>query len=256
MPKLSIITTCYNVQKYVRESLESIFNQDFEDFELILVDDGSTDGTKDILLEYADRPNVRLLENKSNEGLPVSRNRALLAATGEYAAIHDADDVSLPHRFAKEVTYLDNHPSVIFLGGYAIKINDMGSIIGSMVYPPQSTEGAFKAISHFKLNPIIDPTCMYRRKVVLDDGAYIMDPVFKTVGDFHLWCKLLCRGHQMYNLNEPLIKYRINPNGLTRTKQQQMLEATDMVWASFKRKHFPEIPLRADYFNQEGFTEH
>jgi len=249
MPKLSIITTCYNAQDYLKDSLDSVFNQPFTDFELILVDDCSTDDSKKIMAQYVDRPEVILLENEHNEGVPVSRNRALLAAKGQYIAIHDADDISLPHRFSTEVQFLDSHPSVTFMGGYAIKINHAGSMIGSMVYPPKTTEDAFKVIIRFKLNPIIDPTCMFRREDILKLGAYSMEPELRTVQDFHLWCRLLVNGHKLANLSEPLIKYRINPEGVTRTRQQEMLEATDMVWASFKRKNFPDMKLRPDYFN-------
>lgn len=255
-PKLSIVMCVYNTERYVRESLESVFNQPFKNFELIIINDGSTDGTRDILIEYAERSNVRLLENKFNEGIPVSRNRGLLCAKGRYIAIHDADDIVLPERFIRQVRYLDNHDEIVVLGTHAFKINTVGQVVGSMVYPPNTTEKAYRLIHQAKFNPIIDPSSMYRRDIILDYGGYSMESQWRTVSDFHLWCRLLSNNLRISNLEERLIKYRLNPDGLTRTKQDEMIKATDMVWAAFKRKNLPKQELRRDYFEQDSFTEY
>lgn len=241
----------YNAERYLAESLDSVFDQSYKDFELIIIHDGSTDNSKDILLSYTDRPNVVFLENKYNEGYGYSRNRGFIAAKGEYIAIHDADDVSLPHRFQKEVDFLDKRQDITVVGGHAVRINDTGQIIGSMVYPPKDTGDAFRVIGQFKLNPIIDPSSMFRRQSILDIGAYRMEPELKTVYDFDLWCRLLLEGHHLYNFQEPLIKYRINPTGITRIKKQKQIEATDLVWAAFRRRVFPKVVLREECFTQD-----
>ena len=251
MLKLSIVTCVYNAERYLEESLDSVFDQAFEDFELILVHDCSTDNSRDILLRYADRANVVFLENKYNEGVAFSRNRAFLAAKGEYIAIHDADDVSLPHRFEKQVKFLDENPEVTFIGGHAIRISDTGMHIGNMIYPPKETEGAFRVIRQFKLNPIIDPSSMFRRQPILDIGGYRMEPELRTVQDFDLWCRLLVGGHHLYNFQEPLIKYRINPHGVTRVKKDEQMLATDFVWAAFRRRSFPKVQLRQECFSED-----
>lgn len=255
--KLSIITTAYNAEKYVNESLDSVFKDPPScDYEVILVNDGSTDKTGEILKQYAQRSNVRLLENKFNEGIPVSRNRALLIAQGEYVAIHDADDVSLPCRWPLEIEHLDKNRDIVFIGGHAVKISTTGEVIGSMVYPPVSTQQAFSLITRFKLNPIIDPSCMYRREVILSQGGYNMDPGMRTVLDFELWCRLLVTGHKMTNIQSPVIKYRINPNGVTRTKNDKMVAATDLVWGSFRRRSFKQIKIRPESLKKDSFTEY
>ncbi len=257
MTKLSIICTVYNADNYVRESLDSIFDNPPDlDYELILVNDGSTDKTRDILISYADKPNVRLLENKHNEGIPVGRNRALLAATGEYVAIHDADDVSLPDRFDEEASFLDEHPNITFMGGHAVKMSATGETIGSMVYPPKDTLNAFSIITRFKLNPIIDPSCMYRREDIMKNGGYSMDPKMRTVLDFDLWCRLLVKGYRLANIQHPLIKYRINPNGVTRTEKQTMVEATDEVWSAFRRRMLKDIRMSTAVFEQDCYSEY
>jgi glycosyltransferase involved in cell wall biosynthesis len=254
--KVSIITTAYDAEEFVRDSLDSIFTQTFQDFELILVNDGSTDRTGDILKEYQSRyNNVVLIENDRNQGHVYGRNRGLMAAKGEYIAIHDADDISLPERLEKEVKFLDLHEKVSFIGSYAFRISQTGEEIGSMVYPPPDTKGAFSVITRYKLNPIIDPSSMYRRETVLNHGGYSLNPKLRTVADFELWCRLLCHGCLMANIQEPLIKYRINPKGVTRTENKTMIGATDIVWAQFRRKHFSDPVLSAELFEQDIFED-
>ena len=246
-----MITAVYNAESYLVESLESVFNQTFQDFELIIVHDCSTDNSKDILQQYNNRPNVFLLKNRYNEGVPFSRNKAFLAAKGAYVAIHDADDVSLPIRFEKQVEYLDKHPDITVVGGHAFRISHTGAFMGFMSYPPENTHNAFRVIRQFKLNPIIDPSSMFRRQPILDIGAYRMEPELRTVQDFDLWCRLLIDGQQLYNFQEPLIKYRINPNGVTRIKKQEQVEATDLVWSAFQQRSFPEVTLRPECFTED-----
>lgn len=253
--KLSIITTVYNAAPYLKQSLDSVFNQTFKDFELILVNDGSTDESKDIMLKYLHLPNVRLLENTYNEGIPTSRNRALLAAKGDYVAIHDGDDISFPERFQREVDYLDEHKDITFLGSYAIKINHNGDTTGSMVYPPKTTPEAFMLINKFKLNPIIDSSCMYRKAAIIKNGGYTMEEDLRTALDFHLWCRLLSQGYKLTNIQEPLIYYRVNPKGVTRTENDKMVEATDAIVATLGRRTFSKITLRSDRFEQDIYTE-
>lgn len=252
MPKVSVITTAYNAENYVRESLNSIFEQTFSDFEVILLDDGSTDSTKSILEEYTNKySNSTILYNEENQGIPYSRNKAILHAKGELIAIHDADDMSLPHRLQTEVDFLDKNERIKFIGGWAHRISQTGEDIGSMSYPPKDTGGAFAVITRYKLNPIIDPTCMYRKDVMLKHGGYTLDPQLRTVLDFELWCRLLCHGYLMANIQDHLIRYRINPNGVTRTENRTMVEATDVVWAKFKRKNFTDPILDTELFEQD-----
>ena len=85
----------------------------------------------------------------------------------------------------------------------------------------------------------------------MDIGAYRMEPELRTVYDFDLWCRLLLEGHHLYNFQEPLIKYRINPAGVTRIKKQEQVEATDLIWSAFKSKSFPKVTLRTECFAQD-----
>jgi len=252
MPKLSIVLCTYNAEKYLKDSLDSVFNQSYRNFELIIINDCSNDNSNDIIQKYADRPETVIINNKYNEGVSFSRNKAFLEARGEYIAIQDADDITLPQRFKKEVEHLDQNPEITVVGGHAIRINETGTNIGYMTYPPKETEDAFKVIRKFKLNPIIDPSSMFRRQPILDIGGYRMVPELRTVQDFDLWCRLLVEGHRIYNFQEPLIKYRINPQGVTRIRKQEQVFATDLVWAAFQRKSFPDVKLRAECFLEDS----
>jgi len=255
MRKLTIITSCYNAAQYLEESLSSVFEQSFQDWELIIIDDGSTDDSLKIMKKFCGPSNVRLLLNKNNEGIPISRNRALLEAEGEYIAIHDADDISLPSRFMEETELLDSSPEIDIVGSHAFKISHTGAFLGVMVYPPATTKEAFVQIVRYKLNPIIDPSCMYRKTAVLAAGGYTMDSKFRTALDFHLWCRLLCDGHKLENIQSPLIKYRINPEGVTRTHNQTMVETTDLIWGAFRQRNFSKVELKPSIFKQDCYSE-
>jgi glycosyltransferase involved in cell wall biosynthesis len=250
VPKLSVITACYNAEKYLSVSVQSVLSQTFQDFELIIIDDGSTDSSKSVLEAYINHPNIAVIFNKYNEGVAYCRNKALQYATGEYIAVQDADDVSLPNRFEKQVQFLNDHPEVTVVGSHALKISSSGTEIGSMAYPPKTTEQAFFVIKHFKLNPIIDPSSMFRKDPILKIGAYRLDPELRTAQDFDLWCRLLNEGHQLYNFQEPLIKYRENPLGVTHSKRKEQRIATDLIWAAFKKRSFPKVEFRPDYFKE------
>lgn len=111
MPKISVIMPAYNAERYIREAIDSILRQTWSDFELIIIDDGSTDSTAAIIAEYTDN-RIRFCPNAQNMGVAATLNRGLELACGAYIARMDADDISLPERFAKQAAYLDAHPDV------------------------------------------------------------------------------------------------------------------------------------------------
>lgn len=248
MPELSIITTVYNAEDFIRESIESIAAQTFTDFEYIIVNDGCTDNSFSIVEEYSNLNNIKILENKYNEGVPYSRNYALSKANGKYIAIHDADDISMPNRMKEELDLLKSDEKLAFIGSHAVKISCNGSVLGNMSYPPIDTYGAFSCIRKYKLNPIIDPSCMFVKDIIIDNGGYSFNDDYRTAQDFELWCRLLSRGYKMANIQKPLISYRINPNGVTQTKRQEQVEATDLIWSQFRRKNFPEFKFKNDIY--------
>ncbi|GAG00685.1 unnamed protein product, partial [marine sediment metagenome] len=127
-PKVTVLMSVYNGEKYLREAIDSILNQTFKDFEFLIVNDGSTDSSRDIVLSYND-PRIRLVDNEKNIGLTGSLNKGLRLAKGEYIARMDADDISTPDRLGKQVAYMNTHPEKALLGGQAIVINSRGDTI-------------------------------------------------------------------------------------------------------------------------------
>lgn len=246
MVKLSIVCTCYNTEKYIQESLDSVFNQTHKDYELILIDDASTDNTFSIIEKYINTPNVKVIRNQINSGVFVSRTYGFLQAEGEYIAIHDSDDISLPNRFEKQISFLEKHKHISVLGSHAVKIGEFGQVIGNMSYPTLDTPSGFKVITQYKLNPIIDPSAMICKKDLFDIGGYRLEERFRYAADFDLWCRMLCKGCLIWNLQEPLIKYRMNLEGCTVSKHGAMREATDVIWGTFCKRDFPQLePLKS-----------
>jgi glycosyltransferase involved in cell wall biosynthesis len=134
MPKVTMLMSVYNGARFLREAIESILGQTFRDFEFLIVDDGSTDDSREMILSYCD-PRVRLVINDRNVGLPRSLNRGLDLAQGEYVARQDADDISESARLAKQVAFLDSYHDVALLGTWYRKIDEGGRIIGDRQLP-------------------------------------------------------------------------------------------------------------------------
>jgi len=134
---------CYNSEKSVGEAVDSILAQTFRDFEFIVVDDGSTDRTPEILAAYTDPRLVRVML-PSNQGLAIALNRGLAVAQGEYVARMDADDVSVPERLAKQVAHMDAHPEIGVLGGFVQRLDELGRTKGKVDPPTAHAEIAWQ----------------------------------------------------------------------------------------------------------------
>jgi len=183
MPKVTVLMSVYNGERYLREAVDSVLAQTFTDYEFVIVDDGSTDGTATILDNYADLHIVRLT-NEHNIGLTESLNRGLSIAQGMYVARMDADDVSLPERFAKQVQFLDEHPDISVLGtGFQI-IDDVGTRGVKVLFP---TEPSLVKWQMFFYCPIVHPSVMVRRMVYERLGGY--NPDVHHSEDYELWLR-------------------------------------------------------------------
>lgn len=246
MPKVSVILAVYNGEKYLNDSIESILNQSFKDFELIIIDDGSIDSTSNIIQSYNSKKIISL-QNSKNMGVAYSRNKAVLHSNSEFIAIQDSDDISLFNRLEKQIDFIKENAVV---GSYAYKITDLNKEIGLLNYPFFFEKIGIKSIINFKLSPIIDPSSMFNREVFIKHGLYSLDERFRTAQDFELWCRLLNHGYSIKNILEPLIKYRINLKGVTKTKYKEMRESTNLI-----HKLFMEHSLVDPSFNKETYQQ-
>jgi len=234
---VSIITTIYNCSSFLRESIESILNQSFREFEFIIINDGSTDDCENIVKSYSDR-RIRYIPNKDNKKIPTRRNEAIKMAKGDFIAIHDGDDISLPDRIGMQAYYLRNNIDYFCVGGHAVKIDSEGKTAGKMHYPPEKHEDIVNMLVRKCMNPIIDPTTMFRRKDFLEVGQYTLEKDIYTVPDFDLWCRAVIAGKKFLNLQMPLINYRVNPNGMTGKHREDMVKQHMIVWHRFIKIYY------------------
>jgi glycosyltransferase involved in cell wall biosynthesis len=212
IPKVSIIMSVYNAQTYLEEAISSILNQNYSDFEFLIVDDCSTDDSLNIIdLFMKTDQRIQLIQNKSNQGLTKNLNILIRKANGKYIARMDADDISHPDRLKKQVEFLDNDPNTDILGTFSQNISEKGEIIGIRKVPVTNDE-IIKLLP--KLNPISHPTVMFRSSSLKEIGGY--DERFRTSQDFHLWFKAAGHGLRFYNMPKVLFQYRMNDNYIAR----------------------------------------
>lgn len=208
IPKISVIMPVYNGEKYLREAVDSILAQTFTDFEFIIIDDGSTDSTPRILDSYTD-PRIIRINNIQNVGMSSSLNIGITHAKSEYIARMDADDISLPDRFEKQVAFLD-HNLQIGVAGSSIKIIDEeGQITGSSSF--QTDPELMEWVLLFG-SPLAHPSVMMRTEVVLKLGGY--STKYLTSADYEFWGRL-SKHTKIGILPECLLFYRIQPESLS-----------------------------------------
>ncbi len=225
MPKVSVIMAVYNGEKYLREAIESILSQTFKDFEFIIVDDGSTDRTPDILKEYEKKDDrVKIITNSKNIGLTKSLNKAIKIAKGEYIARQDADDISLPERLEKQVEFMDKNRDIGLVGAFYYEIGENGSIVSKKILPTKDTY--LKKIL-IKYNPFFHSSIIIRRKVFSKVGLY--DEKFKKAQDYELWFRV-ARFYKLTNIPKFLIKRRY-----TKEMISQKNESEQIYWAQKAR---------------------
>ena len=202
-PKISVLMPVYNGERYLDEALDSVLAQDFADFEVVVVDDGSTDGTAK-LLRAAVRRDARVRTfSIPNAGIVAALNHGLCECRGEYIARMDADDVCLPDRFGKQAAYLDEHPSCVLVGGFAQGIDAEGNELGRVSAGPHATTDLTVFPPRVALS--IHPLVMLRRAAILTLDGYRGD--FAHAEDYDLFLRLQRLG-SIDNPDWIVLKYR------------------------------------------------
>lgn len=233
-PKVSVVMSVYNGEKYLQEAVESILDQTFTDFEFIIVDDGSTDATPAILSSYSD-PRIIRLHNETNIGLTKSLNRGLVTARGEYIARHDVDDVALLDRLAVQVGYLESHPDVAFVGAGIQYIAADGATLGT--YIPPTDPGLLRWRLLFS-NPIRHPTVLWRRQAVqMAVGSY--NPTIELAQDYEFWARLV--DHlPVAMLPDVLVQFRRHPQTVSTTRRCQQLAFVCQISCAQLGRYLPD----------------
>jgi glycosyltransferase involved in cell wall biosynthesis len=205
---VTVLMPAYNAEKYIEEAIDSVLQQSFTDFELLIVNDGSTDGTEEIIKSFSD---VRIkLINQPHFGVAAALNIGLLNAVADLIARFDADDICMHHRLQEQVHFLHSHPDYVLVGSDAEYISEDGDHLFHFKCIGHTDEKIMQRI-YFDC-PFIHSAVMYRRDAVIKAGSYSLDA--HNFEDYFLWMQLKKYG-KFYNLSQQLIKVRFNPSSVT-----------------------------------------
>lgn len=203
-PLVSVVMPAFNVEKYIREAIESIRNQTLKDFELIIINDASTDKTLSIVKSYVKKdPRIRLLKNSKNLQIATSLNKGIKYAGSNIIARMDPDDISYPDRLKIQYEYLKNHPKIAVVGADMIIISQDGKIVSKREYPTTSQE--LKKVM-FRYSPFAHPVVMFRKDIFERLGGYDIKMV--PCEDINLWFQIGVK-HEFASIPKTLLKYRM-----------------------------------------------
>ena len=207
MPRVSVLMPVYNGERFLREAIESVLHQTFTDFELLIINDGSTDGSLDIIQTYRD-PRIRLINNGANIGLIATRNKGIDNARGEFFALLDCDDIAYPERLAAQVTFLDKNPDFGMVGTWVKIIDENGRPTGKIVKYTASPE-MIPSLLVFRCYFV--QSAVVIRKSALPEEHYRLYP---GAEDFDLWVRV-AKNARVWNLQKVLVSYRVHPSSIS-----------------------------------------
>jgi len=222
MPKLSITVPAYNREKYIGPCLESILNQSFSDFEIIVVNDGSTDKTVEVVESYKDS-RIKLYHNEQNRGIVYTRNRGFELSSGEYIAILDSDDISVQGRLEKQVVFLDLNIKVGLVGGFAEVIDENGKSEGKVWF---SNFNQRKLNTRLFFENCIAQSSVMLRKSALPIPAYRSE--YPPSEDFDLWVQI-SKKWEVCNIPEVLIQYRVHSNNISKEENSVQIQNANKI---------------------------
>ena len=203
-PLVSVVITCYNHEKYIEKSVFSVINQTYQNIELIVVNDGSTDNSEKILNSLASTHKFHVI-HQQNTGLSGATNTGLQAATGKYIALLDSDDLFLPDKLDKQVAFLESHPDIAICGGNMIIINDNEELSAPRRFPTYRELG-FDDIFLERLDVIPASSAMIRKEVIDKTGGF--DTTLRLIQDRYFWLKATAAGFKIAGMKDLLIYYR------------------------------------------------
>ena len=209
-PLVSVVLPVYNCETYVGGAIESVLEQTFSSFELIVINDGSTDQSAHIIDSFNDK-RMRVL-HQANQGLAAALNRGISLAKGKYIARQDQDDLSLINRIALQVAYMEGHPDCVLLGSWA-QIMEVDRLVERFHrHPVDELTLRYQLLFN---NPFVHSSVLLRRSALLQVGGYSTDPDRQPPEDYELWSRLSRIG-SVANLGEVLLTYREIPGSMSR----------------------------------------
>lgn len=213
IPLVTVFIPVYNGEKYIRESLESILYQTYQNLEILIVDDGSTDNTVKIVKSFHDS-RIRLLINEENKGIPYTRNRGLAEANGKYLAIMDADDISYPHRIQKQVEFMEKNPEIDVAASYYKMI---GGKLNKTFKPKFIKKNELK-IDLLFANSVGNPTSMIRMETIKKHNLRYNENYFVSQ-DYGMWTEISKIGNLVI-MPDVLLKYRFGHENISKKSEE------------------------------------
>jgi len=268
MPKVSVILTSFNHEKYLREAIDSVLNQTFTDYELIIWDDASADGSWAVINSYSD-PRIKSFRNEISKRGIYGINKAISeVATGEYIAIHHSDDVWEPDKLEKQVAYLDAHPEIgavftnaLAIGEDSLPLADKQHYYSDIFNQPNRTRHEWLRFFFSRGNALCHPSVLIRKACYTNCGFYRYG--FAQVGDFDMWIRL-CLKYEIHVLPERLVRFRVRDNAANtsasrpETRIRDLYEFYKLLPIYRKIKYFDDLVKifpSAEKYNRDEETD-
>ncbi len=213
-PAITVLMPAFNAGRYIAEAIDSVLSQTFTDFELLIINDGSTDNTESVINSYTD-PRIRLF-NQQNMGVIGALNKGLELAAGKYIARFDADDICYPERLSVQYKFMETHPDHVMIGSACEYIDQDGNFIFRWDPPACRHEELTNLINY--ASPFDHPTVFYKKEVALALGGYPRGAIHFE--DHLFWTSFFSTG-KLVNLREPLIRHRFHPGSVTMDEKRR-----------------------------------
>lgn len=218
---ISVIMPVYNGEKYLRDAIESVLSQTYVDFEFIIIDDASKDGSVAIVREYND-DRIKFFKNDTNMGVAATLNKGIDLASGKYIARMDCDDISMPNRFEKQIKYMESHVDTVICGSSVNILSDGNEIFRSY----SEFDSQIRADMVFN-SAFVHPAVMIKAEVFKKYGIKY-DVEYERAEDYEMWARIIKVG-ECHNIALPLLKYRHHTKQVTQTQKELMFTATNRV---------------------------
>lgn len=251
-PLVSVLIPCYNAERFLQKALDSIIGQAYTNLEIIVIDDGSTDNTSNILHRYATKDSrVKFYKNHENRKLIYTLNRGIEIASGKYLARMDSDDIAAKDRIEKLVHALEHNPNIDIISSASFLMNVKGRVINKAI-PKAICPKALKFVSFFS-TPLLHPAMMVKTEII---KKHLFNYEFIHSEDFELFSRLIHLGYQAFNIDDFLLYYRINPYSVSNKYERIQINSHTRISMMNIENYFgysPEYFLHKVIINRIGF---
>lgn len=238
---ITVLLPIYNAEKYIKVTIQSILNQTFKNFELLIINDGSTDKSVEVINTFKDN-RIQLIHNSINLGLIKTLNKGIDLAQGKYIARVDADDIAMPDRLERQVAFLENNPQYALVGSQANFI--FGDKLSKTLFSMETNPEILPVLSLFTC-PFIHPSVMIKADILKE---FYYDEEFTTAEDYELWTRIL-KKYPCANLPESLLQYRIHDSNISTTQNDKQLNSVRRIYqANLKHIKMPYTESDLDIY--------